>query len=161
LIACEPWPTGTFAAGYRAAVTDAPRPLTHAERTPRFLLVGLWNTAFGWGAYVAFAWAFARLGWSYRAALLPTQVVAVANAYVFQRAFVFADGARDAGTLPRFLGVYGVTFAVNLALLPLLVELAGLPPWLAQGVALALMAVLSYVGNLLFAFRVPASPSPP
>jgi putative flippase GtrA len=139
---------------------DSNRTLSHAERTPRFVLVGLWNTAVGYLAFVAFDALFAWLGWWYLLALVPAQVVGVANAYVFQRVFVFADGARDRGTLPRFLGVYTVTFLANLALLPLLVQAAGLAPRIAQGLVLGLMAALSYVGNLRFAFRVPTSPAP-
>ncbi|MCB9680729.1 MAG: GtrA family protein [Alphaproteobacteria bacterium] len=132
----------------------ATAPLTPRDRTLRFLAVGLWNTAFGYLAFLGFLWLTRRLDLHYLFALLPTHVVAVANAYVCQRLFVFHDGDTGAGSVLRFLGVYGVTFLLNLGLLPLLVDGVGLPPWLAQGVALGTIAVVSYVGNYFVTFRV-------
>jgi putative flippase GtrA len=128
--------------------------LTERERGLRYLLVGAWNTVFGFGV---FALLQLTLGDSinYIFLLAIAQVVATLNAFTGYRLLVFrvqGDVLRD---LARFSTVYLGAFAVNLAALPLLVELAGVPVLIAQAGVVGATVVASYFMHRGFSFRRP------
>jgi len=90
----------------------------------------------------------------YRLAATGAFLVAVANNFLWNRVWTF--GARDGHAgfqAARFLCVSLGAFAVNLALLALLVDTAGLPKLDAQALAIAAATPLSFLGNKLWTFR--------
>ena len=125
-------------------------------RPLRFVLVGAWNTAFGYGAFAFFYWITRRLGVHYLWAVLPAHVLAVLNAFLCQRWIVFGTHGPFFATLVRFSAVYWIFFAVNLPLLPLLVQGLHLHPLVAQALLVAANAATSYVVHDRFTFRKPA-----
>ena len=121
----------------------------------RFGLVGIVNTAFGYGLFVALELSFGRVMY-YLVILVLSNLVGIVQAYALQRWLVFRfTGGWWAGLL-RFSTVYLVAFFVNLALLPLLVEVAHVSVIPAQGIALVIQALGTYVAHRLFTFRRPA-----
>jgi putative flippase GtrA len=130
--------------------------LTGREQGLRYLLVGGWNTVFGYGV---FALLQITLGDSvgYIILLAIAQVLATLNAFVGYRLLVFkvrGDLLRDFG---RFSMVYVGAFAVNLAALPLLVEVVGLPVLLAQAFVVAGTVLASFFAHRNFSFRRPSA----
>jgi putative flippase GtrA len=128
--------------------------LTERERGLRYLAVGVWNTAFGYGLFAALQ---LTLGDSvgYLILLAIAQVIGTLNAFAGYRLLVFrvhGDVLRD---LARFSTVYIGAFAVNIAVLPLLVEVAGLPVLLAQAIVTAGTVVASFFAHRGFSFRRP------
>lgn len=123
-----------------------------AARPVRFLAVGVWNTVFGYVAFAACWAAVSAAGLPYLAAAAPAHVLAVTNAYLCHRYFVFGGARRVSSSLPRFVLVQLVTFGLSVALLALLVSGAGLHPLLAQVFVLALMAFGSYAAHARFSF---------
>lgn len=123
------------------------------NRPVRFVVVGIWNTAFGYLAYTGFWALLSPMGVHYVWALFPAQVVAVANAYLCHRIFVFGGAAPAKTSFLRYTLVYWVTFAANLALLPLLVTIVGLHPLVAQGILIFTSATASYLAHSRFSFR--------
>jgi len=134
-------------------------PVPH--RPLRFLLAGLWNTAFGYGVYLLCDAAARALGWHYIVALFPAQLLAILNAYVVHRRFVFYDSAAGLWSFLRYNLVYWVTFAVNLLALPLIVEFTHADPRLAQAVFIACAAVTTYLAHRVFSFGAPVNSAPP
>lgn len=122
----------------------------------RFVLVGAWNTLFGYCAFAAFYLLTRRLQIHYLWAVLPAHVLAVLNAFLCQRWIVFGTHGPFLPTLLRFSLVYWVFFGVNLALLPVLVQILHLHPLVAQGLLVAANALLSYLAHQRFTFRDPA-----
>lgn len=86
----------------------------------------------------------------YLVLLTAATVLSILNAYAGHRLLVF----RRAGSVWRFSLVYVVAFAVNVALLPVLVEGAGMPVLLAQGLVVAGTVVASYFAHRWFSFGV-------
>lgn len=123
-----------------------------AGRGLRFLVVGGFNTAFG---FVCFVVLHLTVGQAvhYLGVLLLAHLLSVAVAFVLYRTLVFKVHGRLLGDLWRFWSVYLVALAVNGAALPLLVELIGLPVLVAQGAVLLGTVVLSFVGHSRFSFR--------
>lgn len=115
----------------------------------RFLIVGAGNTVFGYLLYLIGLW----IGLSYQAAL--------AGATIFGAIFNFFTTGRivfESSALAKiigFLGVYGVTFVVNLSLLTWLVG-AGMAKAYAQAALLPVIVTLSFLLNKHLVFgRLP------
>ena len=120
-----------------------------------FLAVGATNTAFG---YLLFAMLLLLLGHRlYLVALVCAYVISVLVAFVLYRHLVFKVRGHVLADLWRFVMVYLAAFAVNLVVLPLLVELAHLPVLVAQAMIVLVTSLMSWVGHKHYSFRRPSS----
>ncbi len=132
----------------------SPRKLWSSDKV-RFLVVGSYNTLFG---FVAFALLYAWLGDPLHYLVIATisHFIAVTNAYFSHRVLVFrAQGA----LLPAYLRFNVATLGTlvgGLTLMALLVDLGGFNPLLAQGVVVMVNAVFSYFTHKLYTFGLPS-----
>jgi len=113
----------------------------------RFAAVGVLNTAFGYGVYALML----SIGLSYAAASAVGTVVGVLFNFKTTGALVF--GSRDNGLIFRFVAVYVVVYGVNLLGLWLL-DQGGVDAYTAGLLTLLPAAILAYVLNKVFVFRV-------
>lgn len=88
----------------------------------------------------------------YMLAIAAAQVATIACAFPAYRRWVFASSGRWQSDLRRFLSVWSTGMVAGLAGTPALVELAGMPPLGAQVLAIALVAVGSYLGHRFYSF---------
>lgn len=116
-------------------------------RLARFLVVGVFNTAFGYGVF----YALLVVGLAPTPALALATVIGVVFNFVTTGRVVFANA--DATRLWRFASVYGVVFIVNAALLEAAMAL-GVGPALAQALLLVPCVALSYILNRTLVFDV-------
>ena len=119
-----------------------------SDQRVRFVIVGAFNTAFGAGLFVALHFTIEH-SVGYLVVLTLTWVIA----FMAYRYLVFRVRGSFFLDLSRFSLVYLGLYLVNLAVLPLLVELAGLPVLLAQAATFPIVATVSYVGHHRFSFR--------
>jgi len=116
-----------------------------------FLIVGSINTVVG---FLCFAGFLVLLGKQhYLVALVCAHVVAVLIAFVLYRFVVFRVRGHVLADLWRFETVYLSALAVNLVLLPVLVEIFHLPPLVGQALIVFVTAMMSWVGHKRFSFR--------
>jgi putative flippase GtrA len=115
------------------------------NRVLRFVVVGVFNTGFGYAVFVALYLLTHQRQWSLVAA---TVIGMVFNFFTTGR-IVFAN--RGLRTLPLFVLGYGLVLAANLLLLEGLVRV-GASPILAQALSLPLVVVLSYAVNRYLVF---------
>ncbi len=133
-----------------AGPSRGPRRLLKDMRV-RFVLVGLFNTGFGYLLFIVLEVLFGL----YFLSLYGSFAIAVIAAFLLHRHYTY----RVAGTgrvwvdFVRFLGVYAVTLAVNSLALPLLVEVVGLSAIIAQGLIVLATTMISYFGHKFFSFR--------
>lgn len=138
--------------------TAAPRGLHRLDQRLAFLVVGAVNTL---GGVVAFVGLELLLGdrLHYLVVVLLAHVVSVLLAFALHRRYVF----RVTGTgsvlldLARFESVHLGVLAANVVVLPLLVEVVGLPVIPAQLAFGGSAAVLSWFAHKHFSFRRPRS----
>ena len=125
----------------------------HSEKI-NYLLVGGWNTLFG---FLAFALLYYWLGRAihYVVLLVIANLLSISNAYISYKLFVFRTAGNYLKEYLRFYVVYGVAFLLNIALLPLCVELFRLSPVIAQAGLMFINVVFSYFGHKNFSFRRP------
>lgn len=126
----------------------------------KFVIVGVWNTFFGYGVYVCFNTIFSAIFLktysAYLLALLVSNVIAVINAFVFHKYITFnskATGMTLLTEFARFSSIYIFTTAVGFITLPFLVEIVGIDPTTSGLVLIPVVTVVSYVGHSQFSFR--------
>ena len=126
----------------------------------RFLVIGAWNTAFGYGVfwllYELFSRVFTVRYFAYTTAQIVGWVIAVANAFLLHKYVTFRSTARGREgffEFLRFMQTYVAMFLFGLVLLPFLVEIVGLGPRVAALVATGIGVVISYLGHRYITFR--------
>jgi putative flippase GtrA len=137
-----------------AGMSGEPGPLLRIVRDQRvaFVLVGTVNTVVGFGWFALAELTIGRwLG--YLVSLGIAHILSVLCAFVLYRNFVFRVRGHVMRDLARFELVYLVAISVNFVALPLLVELAGLPPLLAQALIVTVTTLISFFGHRYFSFR--------
>lgn len=139
-------------------VEDVPGPLIRliGDRRIAYLLVGGFNTVFGFALFVGFHLVFGDGFWNYMLTLACTHVISVLTAFTLHRRFVFDVHGHLWLDLARFETVNLGMLGLNAVLLPLFVEVVGLGVILAQLVAGVVIVITSYLGHSLFSFRRPA-----
>ena len=127
----------------------------------RYLLVGGFNTAFGYGLFALLNWLFRGLGsFSYMYAWFLANVVAITAAFLAYKWFVFRTRGNYIREWIRCFSVYGSGMVLGFITLPLLVTALRHVmhrPELASYVAVALLTtvtvILSFFGHREFSFR--------
>ena len=100
-----------------------------------------------------FSTAVHALGVNFRVAAVLAFLLAVTNNFFWNRHWTFSARDGHAGfQAARFLVVSVGAFAVNLAVLEVLVVVAGLPEVPAQAIALAVATPCNFLGNKLWSF---------
>ena len=116
-----------------------------------YLVFGGWNTLFGYGIWALLQYALGeRL--PYLAIVVLAWPIAVLNAYVVYRYFVFRSRGPIVREFPRFSLVYLATLLVNLALLPVALRVLPFNIYVVQALFLAVVVVCSYLGHRYFSF---------
>jgi len=122
------------------------------EQKIRYLIIGGWNTIFGYGVFaVLYFWLEGSI--HYLFILSISYILSITNAYIGYKLFVFRTRGNIFREYLRFYVIYGVSFLINLAVLPLLVELLSLNMYAAQAVVTIITIVGSYVLHKNFSFK--------
>lgn len=118
----------------------------------RYLLVGIWNTIFGYGLFAALELTAGHVV-PYMAILVIAQAVSTFVAYVLYRYLVFLVRGRFWLDLMRFSLVYVAAFAANLVLLPVMVSGLGWNVLVSQALIVGGTVVASFFAHRNFSFR--------
>lgn len=115
----------------------------------RYLVVAGTTTVF----YLGLLALALRAPVHYIVAILMAQAVTIACAFPAYRSLVFRSQGRLWADFVRFLGVWASGMVAGLVATPALVELLGWGPFFAQVVAIAVVAVATYLGHRFISFR--------
>lgn len=119
----------------------------------RFLVAGGVNTLFGFAIYPLLLWSSAWLHRHYLVGLAIAQAISLAFAFTLYKLTVFRTEANVLNELWKFLSFYLVNYALNWVALPVIVEVVGLSPIVAQiGFTIALV-IGSYFWHSRVTFR--------
>lgn len=122
-------------------------------RPLRFLIAGAVNTAFGLAFYPLLLWVVPPLRVHYLLALGIAQAVCLCFAFATHKFGVFRTRGNMAREFGAFASFYLVNYALNWAALPVLVELGGIPPVIAQTGFTILVVIGSYFWHARVSFR--------
>jgi putative flippase GtrA len=125
----------------------------HAEigRITRFLLTGGWNTVFGVGIY-ALLYACLHKYVHYLVLLIPANILAITNAYVGYKLFVFRTRGNIWREYLRCYVVYGGAMLLGALIMFILVDGFGWNPVVSQVVCVAVTTVCSYFSHRNYSF---------
>ncbi len=126
----------------------------------RFILVGAWNTFFGYGLFFLLDTVFNNyLGKErivYMLAISLAQFFAIINAFIFHKFITFKTQTKGMDLVKEFIkffSSYLFIFILNLVLLPLFVEIFGLVPKLAALFLIPISMVVSFIMLSQVAFK--------
>lgn len=132
----------------------------------RYLLVGIWNTVFGYGTYAlltALLMPKLRFGYIYAAVL--SNLISITVAFFGYKIFVFKTKGNYLVEWFRCILIYGAGMLPGLVLLPLVVEglhhgfgLERSAPYLGGALVMGLTVIASFFGHRYFTFRNPRNP---
>ncbi len=130
-----------------------------APESLRFLVVGAFNTLLGFGAFALIQFLIGA--WIGEVLVLVLAHLSVSTiAFFLHRRITFRAHGNLLIDFVRFQSVYIIPVGINLVVLPLLVRVAGMNVYLAQGIITIFSVVVSYFGHKYFSFRrkAPAKP---
>jgi putative flippase GtrA len=131
------------------------------EQFGRYLLVGLWNTLFGYGVYAGLTAALAPVvPHSYIPASIISAPLNITVAYLGYKWFVFKTHGNYLREWTRCIVVYGSAMVLGIVLLPLVVFLLRLTtgvdrsaPYIAGALLMGFSVIYSFLGHKNFSFR--------
>jgi len=124
----------------------------HRDQRVAFMGVGAFNTLMGAVFFVTLELTLGRL-LGYLVVLLMAHVLSVLCAFGLHRRLVFRVTGNVLVDLVRFEMVYLSGLAINMVLLPVLVEVVQLPVILSQFLIVSVTALVSFFGHKHFSFR--------
>jgi len=120
----------------------------------QYLLTGGINTAFGYAVYVAFTWLLSgRVRSAYMIAAVLSNILAITFSYLTYKFLVFKTRGNYLREYLRVYLVYGGVMLLGLAVLPFLVEVLGINPYLAPLIVIPVTVLCSFLGHKHFSFR--------
>jgi len=134
-----------------AISTACARLWKNSERV-RFVVVGIWNTAFGYGAY-ALLLHLMEPRIHYLVLLCVAHFLAVTNAFCWHRALTFQSSNRWPLEFLRFNVSYLGSLGVSVIFLPLVVTHLQVTPLIGGALVMILSVTLSYILHKRFSFR--------
>ena len=127
----------------------------------KFVLVGVWNTVFGYAVFVGldflFTPFFEKRYAAYMSAAVLANIIAILNAYIFHKFVTFRSPLRGLAIIPefvRFFSMYLFSFFLGLVLLPVFVELFHYDPKISAALTIPITTIISYIGHSRFSFKL-------
>ncbi|MFZ0515546.1 MAG: GtrA family protein [Acidobacteriaceae bacterium] len=128
----------------------------------RYLMVGAWNTVFGYSLYALFtALLMPRVRFGYIYASVASNLIAITVAYFCYKIFIFKTRGNYWAEWMRCILVYGSALLPGLLLLPVLVEglhygchLGRSAPYVGGVLWTGMTVIYSFFGHKNFSFRV-------
>jgi putative flippase GtrA len=138
--------------------------LTHhipRDQLGRYLLIGVWNTAFGYSSYALLTWFLGRyIPLSYLPASVLSSLLNITVAFLGYKCFVFRTKGNYLKEWARCLMIYSGGILLGLLLLPptvfLVTQITDRPkasPYIAGAIILGVNVILSFFGHKRFSFR--------
>lgn len=118
----------------------------------RYLIVGGLNTAFGYFATVGLYYAL-RSQLHIVVIGVIANVVCITVSFMTYKLFVFSSRGSWWYEYLRCYVVYGGSALIGIAGLWLLVNVLGIPFWIAQGLLMVISVVISFAGHDRFTFK--------
>jgi putative flippase GtrA len=118
----------------------------------RYLVVGGFNTAFGYGVSVALYYALFHQIHIVILGIL-ANIICITEAFILYKLLVFKSSGSWWHEYLRSYVVYGTSAAIGVAGLWMLVDGLDVPFWLAQGGLMFVSVAISFAGHRRFTFK--------
>ena len=122
------------------------------SRPIRFIVVGVWNTAF---AYISLAFFYYLLSdrMHYLVILAFTAILNITNAYICHKFFVFKTRGNYLKEYFRYYIVYSVPIGMGFIFFPFCIEVLKINFYFTQAILTIVTVFISYFGHKHVSFR--------
>ncbi|MBQ9738448.1 MAG: GtrA family protein [Alphaproteobacteria bacterium] len=117
----------------------------------RFLLVGGYNTVFSYLLFAGLLWGFD--GQYEQIALALSFAISSVNSFWTQKIYVFASKEPAWPEFIKCLETWGISYILNAGLLWIMTDRLNVNPYVAQGIALTILTIFSWIMLKYFAFK--------
>ncbi|GHT95475.1 hypothetical protein AGMMS49545_18500 [Betaproteobacteria bacterium] len=124
----------------------------HRHQKLRFLVIGAWNTLFGYAVFVLL-YSFTGSQENYVWIALISHFIAIINAFICHKHLVFHSRQNWLLEFLRFNLSYAFSLVLGIILLTGAVEILHWHPVMAQGILLIFSTIISYLLHRNFSFR--------
>ena len=124
---------------------------SEVHKLARYLIVGGWNTLFGMGLYALLYETF-KQDVNYLLLTVPCNILAITNAFLCYKIFVFRTRGNWWREYWRCYLVYGGSALMGTGLMFVLVSGCGVYPVAAQVITVSISVGVSYIGHRNFSF---------
>jgi putative flippase GtrA len=125
----------------------------------RFFFIGIWNTIFGYLAYISLDYLFALVCQkryvAYMTAAVLSNIISTISSFLFHKHITFKSTVKGKGVIVeffKFYSTYTVTNILGLVMLPVFVEVLKIDPKIAGALLIPVVAIISYFGHSRFSF---------
>lgn len=128
-----------------------------------YLIIGIWNTFFGYGIYAFFVWILnEKFPFSYMLAAVLSNIISVTQSFLSYKYIVFKTKGNIWKEYLKCWGVYGSASLINLAFLPILVTVCAIflpvnykqmAPYIGGFLLLASTIAISFLGHKNITFK--------
>jgi putative flippase GtrA len=129
------------------------------ETKLRFIFAGGINTLFGLAAFPLLMWTFNSMSLHYLVILTIAQILSVVFSFLTNKFLVFRTAGNYVAEFGKFITFHAAYFVANLAALPILVELFGVPPIWGQFAFAGAVIISSYFWHSRITFQRGSSKS--
>lgn len=133
--------------------TDILRLARRHEMKLRFVIAGGLNTLFGLAVFPVLMWTFTSLSAHYLVMLTVAQALSIMFSFVTNKFLVFRTNGKYFSEFGKFITFHAAYFIVNLAALPVLVEVFSIPPIWGQFLFAGGVIVSSYFWHSKITFH--------
>ena len=124
----------------------------YAHQPFRFLVVGAWNTGFGYATFVVLYYLLSPYI-HYLAIQVLSTVINITTAYLFYKFIVFRTRGNYVREYLRFYVVYAMPIVLGFTFFPFAIEVLKMNAYLAQALTTFVIAIISYFGHKHVSFR--------
>ena len=118
----------------------------------RYLLAGAWNLLFGYSLGVSlYLWLTNSLHTVFISVI--ANVLSISMSFFSYKVFVFRTRGNWVHEYIKSYFVYGSVSVVNIFLLWLMIDLAKISVYLAQGIVIFFAVIISYLSHKLYTFK--------
>lgn len=115
----------------------------------KFILVGIANTALGYGLFALFLY----INIFYLISLTISHIIATTNSYILNKYITFNSKGEIRKEAWKFFLVYGMIYIINFTFLFIAVRLLRFKPLIAQIFILIIVTAISFLGQKYFTFK--------
>jgi len=107
----------------------------------RFSLTGLFSNGLLFALYLSFT----GIGFGHKTAMTIMYIFGTVQTFVVNKKWSFQDNGAYSRTFVRYLTVYALVYVLNLVMMVMLVDSAGLPHWIVQGAMILVCGMVIFL----------------
>lgn len=126
--------------------------LDYNSKPIRFVIVGGWNTVFGYVSFALLYYLFSHRI-HYLFLMIFSSILSITNAYICHKFFVFKTKGNYVKEYLRYYIIYSVPMAIGFISFPFCIEILKMNFYVTQAILTLITVIISWFGHKHISFR--------